>query len=146
MGAGLWPHRASLGARGRLCAGLCHWRWLGCHLGGMVVVMTKDEALRLALEALERVNVVDDDCDILAPSLADVVVEAITAVKAALEAKDEPLVYLPPTASPDNACYTQPQRKPLTNEEISLIDWESLVTKKDCVRAIEAAHGIKEEA
>ena len=27
----------------------------------------------------------------------------------------------------------------LTDEEIALIDWESLVTKKDCVRAIEAA-------
>jgi hypothetical protein len=26
----------------------------------------------------------------------------------------------------------------LTNEDIALIDWESLVTKKDCVRAIEA--------
>ena len=33
---------------------------------------------------------------------------------------------------------TPPQRKPLTDEEIALIDWESLVTKKDCVRAIEA--------
>ena len=36
------------------------------------------------------------------------------------------------------------QRKPLTNEDIALIDWESLVSKKDYVRAIEAAHGIKE--
>jgi hypothetical protein len=26
----------------------------------------------------------------------------------------------------------------LTDEEIALIDWESLVTKKDCVRAVEA--------
>ena len=26
----------------------------------------------------------------------------------------------------------------LTDEEIALIDWESLTTKKDCVRAIEA--------
>jgi hypothetical protein len=26
----------------------------------------------------------------------------------------------------------------LTDEEIALIDWESLVTKKDCVKAIEA--------
>ena len=33
---------------------------------------------------------------------------------------------------------TPPQRKPLTDEDIALIDWESLVTKKDCVRAIEA--------
>jgi hypothetical protein len=26
----------------------------------------------------------------------------------------------------------------LTDEEIALVDWESLVTKKDCVKAIEA--------
>jgi hypothetical protein len=39
MGAGLWPTRAALGARGRLCAGLYYWRWLGCVAGGMVVVM-----------------------------------------------------------------------------------------------------------
>ena len=68
------------------------------------------------------------------------------AIKAALEAKDEPLAYLPPTASPENACYNPPQRKPLTDMDIAIIDWESLVTRKDCVRAIEAAHGIKGEA
>jgi hypothetical protein len=45
------------------------------------------------------------------------------------------LAYLPP--SPD--FYAPPQRPwvGLTDEEIALIDWESLVTKKDCVRAIE---------
>lgn len=44
------------------------------------------------------------------------------------------------------AFYTNPpQRNPLTDMEISLIDWESLATKKDCVRAIEAAHGIAGE-
>ena len=35
----------------------------------------------------------------------------------------------------------QPEQRPwvsLTDEEIALIDWESLVTKKDCVRAVEA--------
>jgi hypothetical protein len=53
----------------------------------------KDTALRLALEALEQVNVVDDDCDILAPSLADAVVEAITEVKAALETSSEPVAW-----------------------------------------------------
>ena len=31
----------------------------------------------------------------------------------------------------------------LTDEEIALIDWESLTTKKDCVRAIEATLRIK---
>jgi hypothetical protein len=34
----------------------------------------------------------------------------------------------------------EPQRTwvGLTDEDIALIDWESLVTKKDCVKAIEA--------
>ena len=34
----------------------------------------------------------------------------------------------------------QPPQRPwvdLTDEDIALIDWESLITKKDCVRAIE---------
>ena len=39
MGAGLWPHRAALGACGWLCVGLWHWRWLGCHFCGMVVIV-----------------------------------------------------------------------------------------------------------
>jgi len=51
MGAGLWPTRAALGARGWLCAGLWHWRWLGRHLGGMVVVMTQDEIIEMAKQA-----------------------------------------------------------------------------------------------
>jgi hypothetical protein len=40
------------------------------------------------------------------------------------EAKDEPVAYLPPTASPDNACYTPPQRTwvGLTDEEIEVIE------------------------
>jgi len=42
--------------------------------------MTKDEALRLALEALEGADEID--CDMR---------DAITAIKAALEAKDEPV-------------------------------------------------------
>jgi hypothetical protein len=36
---------------------------------------------------------------------------------------------------------TQVYQRPwvgLTDEDIALIDWESLTTKKDCVRAIEA--------
>jgi hypothetical protein len=57
---------------------------------------------------------------------------AITAIKAALEAKDEPweqfypemgkpkLAYLPPTESLENACYIPPQRTwvGLTDDEI----------------------------
>ncbi len=96
-----------------------------------------EKALHIALEALEKISMGGD------PRRADL---AITAIKAALETKDDPLAYLPPTASPENACYNPPQRKPLTDMDIAIIDWESLVTRKDCVRAIEAAHGIKGEA
>lgn len=39
MGARLWPRGATLGARGRLCAGLCHWRWHGLPFGGLVVIV-----------------------------------------------------------------------------------------------------------
>ena len=39
MGAGLWPHRAALGACGWLCACLWHWYWLGRHFGGLVVIV-----------------------------------------------------------------------------------------------------------
>jgi hypothetical protein len=45
--------------------------------------MTKDEALRLALDALEGADEID--CDMR---------DAITAIKAALEAKDEPVAYI----------------------------------------------------
>ena len=38
-----------------------------------------------------------------------------------------------------NKLYSAPPKwVGLTDEEIALIDWESLVTKKDCVQAIEA--------
>jgi hypothetical protein len=74
--------------------------------------MTKDKALRLALEALEKISMGSD------PRWAD---QAITAIEAVLEAKDEPVAYLPPTASPDNACYIPPQRTwvGLTNQELA---------------------------
>jgi len=64
--------------------------------------MTK-EALRLALEAFEYIE--HNYMSLPAPAT-----KAITAIKAALEAKGEPLAYLPPTASPDNACYNPSQR------------------------------------
>jgi hypothetical protein len=72
--------------------------------------------------------------------------------KAALEAKDEPLAYLEPTASPDNACYNPPQRKPLTDEQAMDAYFETppFGTYKEAfiagIRFIEAAHGIKGEA
>lgn len=51
--------------------------------------MTQQITIPIALmeqlvEALERVSMVDDDCDILSPSLTDAVEEAITAGRAAL--------------------------------------------------------------
>ena len=67
--------------------------------------MTKDEALKLALEALEDLGMKHYE------STGEVLYkETFTAIKTALEAKDEPVAYLPPTASPENACYTPPQR------------------------------------
>ena len=120
--------------------------------------MNKDEALRLALEALEMF------CEhgaILRP------IETRDAIKAALEAKDEPEYYgltkdhLWMSISKEHydrlkpefrmACYTTPpQRKPLT--EIALLGayeeeqqgrWGDHVRG---LRAVEAAHGIKGEA
>jgi len=52
--------------------------------------MTKDEALRLALEALECLKR-DFDADQFEWEISDV---AITAIKAALESKDEPVAYI----------------------------------------------------
>ena len=78
--------------------------------------MTKDEALKMCLEYIEtdahRRKYVRH------------------AIKEAL-AQPEP-EYL--------AFMDTPQRTwvGLTDEDIALIDWESLVTKKDCVQAIEA--------
>jgi|TARA_R110000822_G_scaffold103016_2_gene229526 hypothetical protein len=61
--------------------------------------MTKDEVLRLALEALE--GVLDDSSKVLEASISGGLYEvvqcrdAITAIKAALEAKDEPVQVSP---------------------------------------------------
>jgi hypothetical protein len=49
--------------------------------------MTKDEALRLALKTLEYAG----------PSWIEARQPAITAIKAALEAKDEPVAWISPT-------------------------------------------------
>jgi len=86
MGAGLWPQGAALGAHCWLCVGLFHWRWFCLPFGGMVVIMTKDEALRLAFEALELANYkVADYCNGYTIEEVD---DAITAIKAALEANE----------------------------------------------------------
>ena len=123
--------------------------------------MTKDEALRLALGALESK-------DGWGSSVRDAKEKAITAIKAALEAKDEPVAFenwlsrnCPSgdaesvqrqwESSSDYADLytTPPPRKPLT--EIALLGayeeeqkgrWGDHVRG---LRAIEAAHGIKGE-
>ena len=145
--------------------------------------MTKDEALsakhegattvalKLALEALETCNWVDDggyghaEYDHVSTN------KAITAIREALAQPDvarrstesketfdqqEPVAYLDEGLG---AFYwakdykkhvgfkplytTPPQRKPLTDEEIGRIAGETL-DAWSCARAIEAAHGIKE--
>jgi len=88
--------------------------------------MTQTEALRLALEALEGADEID--CDMR---------DAIIAIKAALEAKDEPVAWMNDSTpsgifarhiegAKNFGCtvplYTSPpQRKPLTDEEIHQI-------------------------
>ena len=132
--------------------------------------MTKDEALRLALEALSpdpyrsEWAVEEDKC------------KAITAIKAALEAKDEPVAYVPygvfdawldqawlgvrclnpQLCDPDKVdvqpiyAYPNSLRQPLTDDQITLIiaDCASSHQHTDIhlARAIEQAHGIKGEA
>jgi hypothetical protein len=67
------------------------------------------------------------------------------------------LAYLSPTESLDNACYIPPQRKPLSDEEIEYVFKTNSVMVDNgnaymvaglravnIARAIEAAHGIKE--
>ncbi len=130
--------------------------------------MTKDEALRLALEALEEAS------DKTEPESNEwcmcKICRAIDAIKAALEAKDEPVAWQYRDANDDgtwtawNGCdkrltesdwrkvrplyTTPPQRKPLTDEQIEEL-WDSTSSYYnvcDFARAIEAAHGIKGEA
>jgi hypothetical protein len=104
--------------------------------------MTKDEALKLALEALELhgkqyPHMVKGYC-----------LDAITAIKEAL-AQPERTPYI--TMPPSTPMWTiPPQRKPLTDDQITLIiaDCASSHQHTDIhfARAIEAAHGIKGEA
>jgi hypothetical protein len=127
--------------------------------------MTKDEALEIALEALELhgkqyPHMVKGYC-----------LDAITAIKKSLETKDEPVYWEMPdgkivdkwglqfyrgdTGTP---LYTtpQPKQKPLTDEQIRNIAKQyalslafpsnSQTTPEMFARAIEVAHGIKELA
>ena len=91
--------------------------------------------------------------------------DAITAIKAALEAKDEPVAWydsvsgwidyhsFKPTRKPSSPSAdwlplyaTPPQRKPLTDEEIERIYNRYGGEMINCAKAIERAHGIKGEA
>ena len=120
--------------------------------------MTKDEALRLALEALEngkRVRNADGGTK-YQPDLED---KAITAIKAALEAKDEPVAvwelfedgwdsiaapYWMELLPVGTKLYTAPPQRTwvgLTDEEMDNFvkaAWGQGVTAADFIRAIEA--------
>ena len=120
--------------------------------------MNKDEALRLALEVLADLGMkhYENTGEVLYKN-------TYTAIKAALEAKDEPVAQ--PEVRTGNClrvgvCASeghkiQPQRKPLTDEEIYTEarnhekfakDGREWFDRGTFARAIEAAHGIKEEA
>jgi hypothetical protein len=134
--------------------------------------MTKDEALRLALEKLTAAsNYIDTLGGVSKGYRMD-----IERIKAALEAKDEPVAWMREDGTlhfaDKNIFYvgqpfytTPPQRKPLTDEEAKdllkhsdLLDmfehigWYSAPKNGfnkhgiSLIRAIEAAHGIKGEA
>lgn len=97
--------------------------------------MSKDEALRLALEALEYPG----------PSWLEARQPAITAIKQALE---QPVATN--DTSKDRVDETAKQRhEPLTDEEIIELlptgEWE-IESTLELVRAIENAHGIKGQA
>jgi hypothetical protein len=136
--------------------------------------MTKDEALRLALKALETLH--DENMNYLTRNKLGgennqcmvFAREAITAIKAALEAKDEPYGYVWFTKQMEHrftriephlqidamnvkpVYATPPQRKPLTDEEIQDLLMPVRISGAGyylrIARAIEVAHGIKGEA
>jgi len=127
--------------------------------------MTKDEALRLALEALELVSIEfvcngahhakKDRHEWLDPCpIVDRYKDAITAIKAALEAKDKPdykALWQQMCERCDELDKKLAQRKPLTDEQIGdeFVRFQvggMFTPFLYAVRAIEAAHGIKGEA
>ena len=55
--------------------------------------MTKDEALKLALKALEAIHTQGDVACVVTPNEEIYIQPVITAIKAALEAKDEPVAW-----------------------------------------------------
>ena len=119
--------------------------------------MTK-EALNMALQALESHIVWFSRDTMIGKSMREKTDKAIAAIKEALEQLDpvqEPVAWQyvvqlliaaghVTQKKVDQACEiakVQPAQREwvgLTDEDIALIDWESLVTKKDCVQTIEA--------
>ena len=142
--------------------------------------MTKDEAMKLALEALEGADWYINQLELIVYSVDDEgthenrakVQSAITAIKEALaQPEQEPVAWMfqhdetgrmnyvsndgihnPAMFLEMNPRYalvcplytTPPQRKPLTDEEISWIAINNPPMVHEFARAIEAAHGIKE--
>ena len=127
--------------------------------------MTQTEALRLAVRALERLACLGNGIMRGNSTGNQIAIDALTAIKAALEAKDELVAWVYPefwqhlenlncgtayrlTGIGRQPLYTTPpQRKPLTDEEIMDL-CRSLPTTQYTTafaRAIEAAHGIKGE-
>ena len=122
--------------------------------------MTEREALRLAWDALEDIG---DEWGFTSQRTVPKRKEAITAIKKALAQPEQEPVAIPDCGEAghaDGACgnreclpsfnrnTTPPQRKPLTDEEIEtyryMIDWTAHWSYINFARAIEAAHGIKE--
>jgi hypothetical protein len=122
------------------------------------------EAAQQALEALDLL----DEYDITRAMLTDEAIEQVWATAdaatdalrdALAQPEQEPVAWMVYTQDGKSVCvtdnpadftdehralplYTHPPRREwqsLTNEDISLIDWEKLRTRKDAVRAIEAA-------
>jgi hypothetical protein len=129
--------------------------------------MNKDEALRLALEALESTGENNGYHGVTQYFDETMVDQAITAIKAALEAKDEPVAWMHVQGNHEEPSLRQlndweiqngwkqyplyttpPQRKPLTEEKFKHMPELFVVPPHHVemvVRAIEAAHGIKGE-
>ena len=93
--------------------------------------MTKDEALKLALEAFKEIN------------YDQAYANEIAAIREAL-AQPEPVIDKSAAIRIATALGWTPHRKPLTDEQLQEIADKCRLYPRDFARAIEAAHGIKE--
>jgi hypothetical protein len=111
----------------------------------MVVSMTKDEALKLALEALKQI---DEAMPFPVAKLAQKVIKEVLAQPEQPKVRTGNCLRVGVCASEGHKI--APQRKPLTDKEIDVL-WFKAKDKDNSIikhfaRAIEAAHGIKGEA